>query len=544
MLKDGPLLVAGAHNPLSARLVEEAGFDAVWASGFEISASQGVPDANILSFSENLEIARGIARAIEIPVIADCDSGFGNAVNVVRTVREYEDAGIAGICIEDNIFPKRCSFYDGSRRELVSAEEHAGKIRAAKAAQRNPDTFIIARTEALIAGWGQAEALRRARAYADAGADAVLIHSKAKVLDELADTATKWDRDTPLVIVPTIFPQASAGDCHAAGFKVVIFANHGMRAAIKAMQDTFAELRQSERIAAVDHRLVPLKEVYRLVGVEDMNAQERDFLPQEEKVTAVIVAAGFEPGMLPLIQDRPKALLEVRGKTLLERQIETLNACGVRNVAVVRGYKKDAFTLPAPRYYDNDEYETTGELQSLFAAEKELNGRVLVLYSDVLFDRSVLEKLLKAEGDVNVVVDRAWHDHQRQGQPAARPYEDLVATERPPSGGYRYLPEQEENRVLKIGHDLPREGCDGEFIGMMLLSPNGCQAVREAYAAAQAQDPEAPYQEAPRFRQAKLTDLLQDLIDRGQAVHAVEIYKGWTEIDTFEDFRKAWADLP
>mgnify|MGYP001346009017 CR=1 FL=1 len=169
--KSGPLLVAGAHNPLSARLVEEAGFDAIWASGFEISASQAVPDANILTFSENLEIARGIANAVEIPVIADCDSGFGNAVNVIRTIREYEAAGVAGICIEDNIFPKRCSFYSGSRRELVSVEEHAGKIRAAKAAQRDPDTFIIARTEALIAGWGREEALRRARAYADAGAD-------------------------------------------------------------------------------------------------------------------------------------------------------------------------------------------------------------------------------------------------------------------------------------------------------------------------------------------------------------------------------------
>src|SRR5438067_1193842 len=178
-----PLLVAGAHNPLSARLVEEAGFDAIWASGFEISASQGVPDANILTFTENLEIARGIARAVGIPVIADCDSGFGNAVNVVRTVREYEDAGVAAICLEDNVFPKRCSFYSGSRRELASVEEHAGKIRAAKAAQRDGDTFIIARTEALIAGWGQAEALRRARLYADAGADGILIHSKAKSLD-------------------------------------------------------------------------------------------------------------------------------------------------------------------------------------------------------------------------------------------------------------------------------------------------------------------------------------------------------------------------
>ncbi len=541
--RSGPLLVAGAHNPLSARLVEEAGFDAVWASGFEISASQGVPDANILTFSENLEVARGIAHAIDIPVIADCDSGFGNAVNVVRTIREYEDAGIAGICLEDNIFPKRCSFYSGSRRELVSPEEHAGKIRAAKAAQRDPDTFIIARTEALIAGWGEAEALKRAHAYADAGADAVLIHSKSKTLDELAHAAQQWNRDTPLVVVPTIFPTASADDCHAAGFKIVIFANHGLRAAIKAMQQTLGELHRTRRIADVEPSLVPLEEVYRLVGVEEMNHQEKQFLPADGgKVTAVIVAAGFEPELLPLIEERPKAMLDIKGKSILERQIDLLNACNIKDVVVVRGYKKEAFTLTTPRYYDNDEYEQTSELYSLFRAEPELKGRVVVLYSDVLFDQGILEKLLKAEGDVNVVVDRAWMEHRASGNGRQRPYEDLVATERPPSVGYRYLPSEEGNRVLRIGHDLPREQCDGEFIGMMMLSPEGCAALREAYAEACAGDPEAPFQEAPRLRAAKLTDMLQELIDRGHAVQAVDIYKGWAEIDTFEDYRRAWAE--
>jgi len=544
LAREQPILAAGAHNGLAAKLVEEAGFDAIWASGFEISASQGVPDASILSFSESLESARGIARAVEIPVIADCDSGFGNAVNVIRTVREYEDATIAAISIEDNVFPKRCSFYPGSRRELVSVEEHSGKIRACKAAQRDPDTVVIARTEALIAGWGQAEALRRGRAYADAGADAVLIHSKARSLDELADTARKWDRRVPLVIVPTMFPEASADECHAAGFKVVIFANHGLRAAIRAMQTTLGELRRSARIADVQEHLVPLEEVYRLVRVETMDREEKEFLPPGgSRVTAIIIAAGFEPDLLPLIKDRPKAMLEIRGRSILERQIETLNACSIKDVVVVRGYRKEAFTLRTPRYYDNDDYESTGELYSLFRAEHELHGRVVVLYSDVLFDPGILEKLLKAEGDVNIVVDRAWYDNRKLGLAPERPYEDLVVTERPPSGGYRYLPGQEDSRVLRIGHDLPRDECDGEFIGLMMLSPEGCDRLREAYARACAGDPEAPFAEAPRFRQAKLTDLLQALIDGGETVHAVDIYKGWTEIDTFEDYQAAWANL-
>src|SRR6478672_11155833 len=181
----GIVLAAGAHDALSAKLAEAAGFDAIWASGFGISAVQAVPDANILTLTETLEAVRRIVDAVDIPVIADCDNGYGNAINVMRTAAEFERAGAAGICIEDNEFPKRCSFYAGVRRELVPVGEHARKIQAAPSARRNDSFLVIARTEALIAGLGMEEALRRARAYAEAGADAVLVHSKSRDFGEL-----------------------------------------------------------------------------------------------------------------------------------------------------------------------------------------------------------------------------------------------------------------------------------------------------------------------------------------------------------------------
>src|SRR5436305_2516955 len=176
----GVVLAAGAHDALSAKLAEQAGFDAIWASGFGISAVRAVPDANILTLTETLEAVRRIVDAVGIPVIADCDNGYGNAINVMRTAAEFERAGAAGICIEDNEFPKRCSFYAGVRRELVPAEEHARKIEAATTARRAASFLVIARTEALIVGLGLDEALRRATAYARAGADAVLVHSHAR----------------------------------------------------------------------------------------------------------------------------------------------------------------------------------------------------------------------------------------------------------------------------------------------------------------------------------------------------------------------------
>ena len=536
--RSGPLLVAGAHNPLSARLVEEADFDAVWASGFEISASQCVPDANILTFSENLAIARNIAMAVHIPVIADCDSGYGNSVNVIRTVREYEAAGVAGICLEDNVFPKRCSFYASSRRELAPIEEHVGKIRAAKTAQRDPDTFIIARTEALIAGWGREEALQRARAYADAGADAVMIHSKSRTFDESREAAALWDRDCPLVVVPTIFNQVTADECAEAGFKIVIYANHGLRAGIHAMQRTLAKLRRCQRPADVEPDLVPLTEVYRLVGVEQMNAQEAEFLPSTpDEVTAVIIAAGFEPEMLPLTADRPKCMLDVHGRSILERQVATLNQCGIKNIAVVRGYQKDAVNVSGLRYYDNDDYERTSELASLLAAEPELRGRVLALYGDVLFDHSIVRSLLASDGDVAIAVDRAWYDAwQISGRPQ-RSLEDLVQTAHRPDGGYRYLPSQVGSAVEKIGRDLDRDACDGEFIGLTMFSPAGIEQLKTACARRRDAAPADPLHEAPSLDRAKLTDILQHLIDLGHRVTAVDTYKGWMEVDSPEDYR-------
>ncbi|MGH8010756.1 MAG: isocitrate lyase/phosphoenolpyruvate mutase family protein, partial [Candidatus Binatia bacterium] len=336
---------------------------------------------------------------------------------------------MAGICIEDNIFPKRCSFYAGVRRELVPVEEHARKIRAAKAAQSDPDLVVIARTEAFIAGWGMQEALKRARAYAEAGADAVLVHSKSSTFDELKDFAAAWNGLCPLVAVPTTYAGVTAADLAAAGFKLVIFANQALRAAVKSIRQVLSILKHEGRPAAVDDHIATLPEVYELVGVSDLQANEQKFLlPGGYNVTAIIIAAGFEEALLPLIEDRPKAMLEIKGQTILERQIHALNECGIKDVVVVRGYRKEQISLPNVRYYDNDRFLETGELASLFCAESEMSGRFLFLYSDILFDPAILEKLLKSQADMSIVVDRAWGDHVHTQEEIRMRNPDLVMT--------------------------------------------------------------------------------------------------------------------
>ncbi|CAB3681019.1 phosphonopyruvate hydrolase [Achromobacter pulmonis] len=268
-----------AHNPLSAKLAAEAGFDAIWGSGFELSASYAVPDANILSAGLHLEMMRAIAAAVDVPVIADIDTGFGNAINVAYSVPQYEAAGVSAVVMEDKTFPKDTSLRAGGRQELVRVAEFQGKIEAACAARRDPDFCVIARTEALIAGLGQAEALARAAAYEAAGADAILIHSKQNTPDEVLAFIAAWSGRVPLVLVPTAYPQLREADIQALGkVGLVIYGNHAIRAAVGAMREVFARIRADGGIHGVDAGLPTVRDIIGLQGDAGMRELERKFL--------------------------------------------------------------------------------------------------------------------------------------------------------------------------------------------------------------------------------------------------------------------------
>jgi phosphoenolpyruvate phosphomutase len=258
--------LAGAHNGVSARLVERSGFDAIWASGLEISTSYGVPDAGILTMSELLDAARTMNETVELPIIADCDTGFGDTRNVEHMVHRYEAAGVAGACIEDKQFPKLNSFVEGDQ-ELAPIRLFQEKIRAAKEAQSAPDFLVIARTESFIAGRDLDEALTRAHAYADAGADALLIHSKQREPDEVFDFARAWKNRLPLVAVPTTYFRTRTRDFEQVGIKAVIYANHAMRAAVKAMTETLAAIHMTGSTESIENQIAPVSELFDLQGM-------------------------------------------------------------------------------------------------------------------------------------------------------------------------------------------------------------------------------------------------------------------------------------
>jgi phosphoenolpyruvate phosphomutase len=267
-----PFVAVGAHDALTAQLIGSYGFDAVWISGFGVATmAHALPDLNLSTMTETLDAAV-------------CDNGFGGLTNLVRTVVEYERAGIAAICVEDNLFPKRNSLYLGeSKRDLIPVEEQARRIAAGKAAQRTDNFTFIARVEALIAGHGVEDACRRADAYVEAGADAILIHSRDKTLSEIEEFLGEWKGlgEVPLVAVPTLFPDFTAEELHAKGFDMVILANQPMRAAVQAIEQTLETLQRERKAAAVDPDIAPVNHIFELVRTKETIALEEQALAAE-----------------------------------------------------------------------------------------------------------------------------------------------------------------------------------------------------------------------------------------------------------------------
>ncbi len=265
-----PQVGVGVYDGVSALLAAKWHFDFVWISSLCCSAAAGLPDAGIIGAEEILSVIRCVHRSVDLPIVVDIDAGYGDAIKAFHVVEAMARAGAAALCIEDNPLSKRCSLYDGYARTLASVEEHSARVRAARAgvAKARANTRIIARTEALVAGMGVEEALRRAAAYADAGADAVFIQSLDATGKEVLTFGREWRRRTPLFIAPTRLPKVTKQEFFTSGISHAIFANQGMRAALAAMDRTFRILSESESSQAVESEISTVAAIGALVGAQ------------------------------------------------------------------------------------------------------------------------------------------------------------------------------------------------------------------------------------------------------------------------------------
>ena len=265
--------VGGAFDVMSAKLVENSGFDAIWSGSFAISATHALPDASILTMTEFFDAASSMSSACEIPIIADCDTGYGGPHNVRHLVRKFEDAGIGGICIEDKIFPKENSLFKDGKQDILPKKDYLAKIIAAKNAKKNSDFLIIARTEALIAGLGMEEALERAEAYEKVGADIIFIHSRKDTPDEIFEFCERRNGKAPIMIVPTAYPTVTLDELKSHGVRMVVYAHQTTLAAFAAVSDVIKQMSKVKSLSDLNVKLAPMDDVFKLQRMQ----QIRDF---------------------------------------------------------------------------------------------------------------------------------------------------------------------------------------------------------------------------------------------------------------------------
>lgn len=512
-----------AHNGLSACIAEEAGFAGIWASGLALSAQFGVRDSNEASWTQLLEMVEFMADRTRVPILLDGDTGYGNFNNMRRLVHKLEQRGIAGVCIEDKLFPKTNSFINGDRQPLADAGEFCGKIKAAKDSQSDTDFCVVARVEALIAGWGMDEALARAEAYREAGADAILIHSKRPRPDEILAFAGQWAGRAPLVIVPTKYYSTPTEVFRRAGISTVIWANHQIRAATAAMQSVTREIFAAESVANIEDRISSVDEIFRLQGAAELAEAEARYLTSRRRdSSAVVLAASRGEGLDSVTEDRPKVMLPVAGVPLLRRLVDTFKRQQVNRITVVAGYKPEAVTVSGVQVVKNPDYRSAGELTSLDRAVSAVTDDTVILYGDLLFREYVLHDLLEQRAPITIVVDSAGGD-------ASSEVTDRVYCSAPDD---RSVFDQEVRleRVdtgSGLAQDCPAQGC---WIGMLRVQGPGRGWLLDGL---------SRLRQREDFKTLGVPHLLNYLVAQGHPVQVQYITGHWLDVNRMEDLSRA-----
>jgi phosphoenolpyruvate phosphomutase len=511
-----------AHNGLSARIVREAGFRGIWASGLAISAQYGVRDNNEASWTQVVDTLEFMADASDLPILLDGDTGYGNFNNVRRLVRKLEQRGVAGVCIEDKQFPKTNSFINGERQPLAEMDEFCGKIKAGKDSQTDENFSIVARVEALIAGWGMDEALRRAEAYRQAGADAILIHSKLSRPDEILEFAREWAGRGPLVIVPTKYYSTPTEVFRKAGISTVIWANHLIRSATTAMQAVAKEIYANETLVDVEDRIAPVKEIFRLQDADEYSEAEKRYLSASRTSgAAVVLAASRGAGVEAVTTDRPKVMLPIAGKPLLRWLVDAFKKQSVNDITVVGGYRADAIDTAGVKLVVNERHAETGELASLACAIDALQTDTVISYGDLLFRSYILRDLVESEADFSVVVDSSLTQVENS---SVRDFAWCSASDDRGLFGNKVL----LKRVSSEQKDAVTP--DGRWVGLLNVRGEGRERLKAVV---------AQLRERPDFDSLDMPALLNALIESGEQIEVQYVHGHWRGVNDLEDFRRA-----
>ncbi|MBT4464524.1 MAG: phosphoenolpyruvate mutase [Rhodospirillaceae bacterium] len=504
-----------AHDGLSAKIVEQTGFEAIWGSGLSIATALGVRDRNEASWTQVIDVLEFMSDATSIPIMLDGDTGYGDFNNFRRLVRKLCQRNIAAVCIEDKQFPKTNSFVDGDQ-ELADVDEFCGKIKAGKDTQTDPDFCIVARVEALIAGKGMDEALRRAEAYRVAGADGILIHSKRSTADEVLTFAKEWDNRSPLVIVPTKYYDTPTDAFRAANISLVIWANHNLRSSLAAMRDVSEKIYESQSLRDIEGNVASISDVFTIAGNTELAEAEKRYLPDRGGETkAILLAASRGHQLADLTAEKPKCMLDVRGKPLLRRLTHSLNDSGITDITVVGGYKHEAVDLANINKVVNDDYETTGEVASLACAQDRIDGNVVVSYGDILFRNHILDRLMRSDADITVAIDATVRKSDGDFAKCSKPFAEDIIDDAP---------------VLLEQMTSDADGAQGEWIGLVKMSGEGARLVKAEI---------ETMEKDGSLATANMPDLFNRLIASGVTPHVAYFSGHWLDVNDAFDLADA-----
>ena len=511
-----------AHNGISARIVEQSGFKGLWASGLALSAQFGVRDNNEASWTQVVEMLEFMSDTTTIPILLDGDTGYGNFNNMRRLVRKLEQRNIAGVCIEDKQFPKTNSFIQGDRQPLADIDEFSGKIKAGKDSQIDDDFCIVARVEALIAGWDLSEALKRAAAYHEAGADAILIHSKRSIPDEIIEFSNEWACRCPLVIVPTKYCSTPTDVFRKAGISLAIWANHMIRASIDAMEKTSNQIFDHESILDVEDKIASVDHIFNLQRADELSQAQDKYLKPKTQISAIVLAASRGNALRELTKDRPKVMLKIGGKPLLQRLTTEFKRQSINKITVVGGYKADAINIGGIDIKVNDQYESTGELTSLNCAKDAFSNNMVIVYGDLLFRSYILRDLINSDGDIVVVIDSDQSQQPISGSP-----------------DFAYCSKEDDRSLFQQDITLDHIATEnvretrkpsGRWIGIIGVRGQGQKWITETLLELGKTD---------SYNQLSIPDLLNYLIEQGKQINVHYINGHWLDVNVLNDMDRA-----
>ena len=541
----GFVRIIEVHNGLSALVGEKTQvkqknevieYDGFWESSLTDTASKGMPDAEIVSYDSRLHTIDEILKITTKPLIVDGDTG-GTPSQFEYLVKNLERLGVSAVIIEDKVYPKRNSLDPFAKQTLEDPDKFSEKIQRGNDVKLSKDFMIIGRIESLITGVGLEDALKRAEKYINVGVDGIMIHSKKNAPDDILAFAKEYDklckrlgRRPPLVSVPTTYNLITDQELADHGFNIIIHANHLLRSAHKTMKKTAETILLNDRNFEAEPICSEVFEIFKEVGFDWIKEQDRKY-SKEQRISIIIPAAGKDPNFL----DNPKSLINIGGKTILERQLEIIRRIGLRNITVVLGYKGNMINYENIEYHDNPDFEKKHSLYSLLCARERMDNGFILLYSDILFNEEILRSLIKSEGDIVLLVDNSYTYHKHDIDKKL----DLVVGKTKQSSYHRTLQPTKMIEITKIGKNIDKDNADFEFIGIAYFSEKGAEILKKVYDDSKEKYATRKFNEAKSFDRAGVTDIIQEIIDRGFTVNAQEVYKGWIEIHNKKDKRIA-----